>query len=119
MHRKPGQSYYEQNASDTGKRKIVPLSELLDGKIGECVEMATVTQLLAQERGDTSYLVSGHLEEGNKRIAHAWNIIEKDGVYYVFDSKNNFKSKIAAVVFEDGRYFLKTEREVSFRYCLD
>tara|TARA_Y100000294_G_scaffold126755_1_gene118224 strand:- start:688 stop:1344 length:657 start_codon:yes stop_codon:yes gene_type:complete len=116
--------YHKHSTKDSEKRHVVPLSELLRNKRGECVEVATVTQLLIQERGDEVYMISGHLyEEGaeDEQEAHTWNIIKKADGYYLVDAKNGFKSKINAVVKvpKTGRYFLDTEKKPEHFYFMD
>ncbi|MFH1670824.1 MAG: transglutaminase-like domain-containing protein [Patescibacteria group bacterium] len=113
-----GRSYYSQHASEVDGKYVVPLSELLEKKRGECVEMATVTQLLLQKEGRKSYLVSGYLEEGPNRQEHTWNVLEKSDGFYILDTKNRFQSKITAVVFEDNSYVFELEKVVPFQYRL-
>ena len=84
-----------------------------------------MTQLLAQDRGDEIYLISGHLyEEGAEKEykAHTWNIIKKEDGFYLVDAHNNgFKGKINSVVRigSSGRYVLDTEKKPGFWYFME
>jgi hypothetical protein len=66
--------------------KALRLSYLVQKGIGQCTEMAIIVQLLAQQSGRESYWVSGFVNPGGFRdIEHCWNILNKDGEFFIFD----------------------------------
>lgn len=65
-------------------RDLIPFSEIVEKREGECLEKSIVTQLVAQRKGIQSFLVSGGLlPEGSFLESHAYNIIQKKDVGYL------------------------------------
>ncbi len=65
---------------------IGKVSDLRGKNAAMCVERAMVAQNLLKLLGITSYYkCSGILKDGNKEV-HAYNVVEHQGKYYVFDA---------------------------------
>lgn len=69
----------------------IPISSIKGLKIGECTEMALLSQNLLSFLGYNTFMVEGKtFNSKNKTEFHNFNFIEKDGRYYVFDSALSF-----------------------------
>lgn len=65
----------------------IPISSIKGLNIGECTEMALLSQNLLSFFGYNTFMVEGKTYNSeNKKEFHNFNFIEKDGKYFAFDS---------------------------------
>ncbi len=102
---------------------IATLSDLISQRKGDCLEMAAVVQLKAQDEGRESYLFSGTIYGGNMEFSedHSFNIVKgSKGDYILVDVAGDFTSKINALVLTGERdLVIVTERESDVNYCIN
>ncbi len=70
----------------------VPISEVVNAGLGQCLEKAILVQLSAQT-GKESYLINGFLELDefeSPSARHGYNIVFKDNSPYLIDAENPF-----------------------------
>lgn len=69
----------------------IPISSIKGLKIGECTEMALLSQNLLSFFGYNTFMVEGKTYNSeNETEFHNFNFIEKNGKYYAFDSAMSF-----------------------------
>ena len=78
---------YEPDKGSQNIRNYLPISHLINKKIGECVTMGIICKLISQQYGEESYLIGGTFEkeEIGQGEQHTWVIILRKGNYFVFD----------------------------------
>ena len=80
-----------EEREDYGHIVPIPISSIKGLKIGECTEMALLSQNLLSFFGYNTFMVEGKTYNSeNKTEFHNFNFIEKDGKYYAFDSAISF-----------------------------
>lgn len=72
----------EDNERD-GK-KIILWSRIVKEKVGQCVEMAIMSQIQFQKKQATSFLCGGRSNQETYGT-HAWNLIKRDDQIYIWD----------------------------------
>jgi hypothetical protein len=78
---------YAKFAFDFNGVPAINFSYLVNNRVGECIEMALTAQICAEYFHRESYFISGFitLEESGGLESHAWNMIVKDGIFYILD----------------------------------
>ncbi|MBN1157069.1 hypothetical protein JXA85_05600 [Candidatus Woesearchaeota archaeon] len=93
-----GDSFYSKHGVHENNDVRLPLTKLLEAKVGDCLEMSVIFQFYAQAKGQKSYIVSGYVnEDAGFSTLHTFNVIRKDGQYVLFDIAGGFFSPILAI----------------------
>lgn len=80
---KPGYVFVHAQPDSSG-RKAVPWSKIVQDRIGQCLEMAVMSQLLFQRRGQNSFLCGGR-SSSDVNGTHAWNLRKIGDRYFMWD----------------------------------
>jgi hypothetical protein len=102
------------------KKNYVKLSESFDLKIAECTEFSALAQLYMQHRGIKSVFISGHaFMQKDPFVAggglpHSYNMLDLDGVKYVYDAANPIATNSDMVLPAIMGYELTPEQRDSF-----
>lgn len=84
------QGYIFTNAKmDYTNRKVVEWSRIVNDRVGQCLEMAIMSQLLFQKNNEVSFLCGGR-SNYEMRGTHAWNLRKKDEKYFIWDCALRF-----------------------------
>lgn len=76
-----------EEREDYGNIVPIPISLIKGLKIGECTEMAMLSQNILSFLAYNTYMIEGKTYNANNEIEnHNFNFIEKDGRYIAFDS---------------------------------
>lgn len=79
------------NREDTGNIVPIPISAIKGLRIGECTEMALMSQNLMSFLGYNIFMIEGKtINSIGEQEAHHFNFIEKNGNYTVFDTATDF-----------------------------
>lgn len=80
-----------EEREDYGNIVPIPISSIKGLNIGECTEMALLSQNLLSFFGYNTFMVEGKTYNSkNEKEYHHFNFIEKDGNYFAFDSAMSF-----------------------------
>ena len=80
-----------EEREEYGHMVPIPISYIKGLKIGECTEMALLSQNLLSFFGFNTFMIEGKTYNSeNQTEFHNFNFIEKDGKYYAFDSAMSF-----------------------------
>ena len=80
-----------EEREEYGHMVPIPISYIKGLKIGECTEMALLSQNILSFFGYNAFMVEGKTYNSeNQTEPHNFNFIEKDGKYYAFDSAMSF-----------------------------
>lgn len=92
LKRKEGLDYQElcnqiDESEEKGNFVPIPISAIKGLNIGECTEMALLSQNILSFLGYNSFMISGaSMNYSGIQEGHNFNVVEKDGKYIIFDS---------------------------------
>ena len=105
--------------------KTIDISEISGYNVGKCTEHAMVTQNVLSFLGYESFMVAGKLKSNDDTEAHNFNIVKKNGKYYIIDTVNRIYNKqIEAIdnkeserVINFGEYSTILANGETIKYC--
>lgn len=92
LKRKSGIDYQDlsnqiKKSEDNGAFVPIPISAIKGLNIGECTEMALLSQNVLSFLGYNSFMIQGEsINSSAEQEGHNFNAVEKDGKYIIFDS---------------------------------
>ena len=105
-------TYALLNYQEREGRKIVPFSKIVHDGVGQCLEMALMSQLLFQKRDRTSFLCGGKINQ-DSFDAHAWNLIKTEDQYFIWDCALRLYAPLERAEICEGALFLHPNFEKS------
>ena len=87
------ESYHDQVEQNIFAGKIVDISEISGYSVAKCTEHAMLTQNVLSFLGYETYMLSGKLEYNNAIEAHNFNVVRKNGKYFIIDTANDVYNK--------------------------
>ena len=106
-------SYHLFNCQEHNGRKVVPFSKIMRDKIGQCVEMSILAQLSFQKKNEKSLLCGGKTNQDRAFSTHAWNLIKREGQYFIYDCALRFYAPLKELVVESYALHLHPDYEKS------
>ncbi len=87
------ESYQDELGQDTPKGATLDISEICGYNVAKCTEHAMVTQNALSFLGYESFMMAGKLKSNNNMEAHNFNVVKKNGKYYIIDTVNRIYNK--------------------------
>lgn len=105
--------------------KTVDISEICGYSVAKCTEHAMLTQNVLSFLGYESFMLSGKLEYNNVIEAHNFNVVRKNGKYYIIDTSNEvynmqietMDNKAPEDLTSFGEYSLILQNGKIIKYC--
>lgn len=91
-------SKWRENHQDGGEQDILKgatldISEICGYNVAKCTEHAMVTQNALSFLGYESFMLEGKLKHNNESEGHNFNVVKKNGKYYIIDTVNRIYNK--------------------------
>ena len=87
------ESHQDEGEQEILTGKILDISEICGYNVAKCTEHAMVTQNALSFLGYESFMMAGKLKSNNNTEAHNFNVVKKNGKYYIIDTVNRIYNK--------------------------
>ena len=108
---KPGYVFVNRREDSSG-RKIVTWGQVVQDRVGQCLEMAIMSQLLFQRNNHRSFLCGGRSSLDTSGT-HAWNLKKKEGRYFIWDCALGLYAPLDRLELREGGLDLHPDYEKS------
>ena len=86
-------SHQDEGKQEISTGKILDISEICGYNVAKCTEHAMVTQNVLSFLGYESFMLGGKLKHNNEPEGHNFNVVKKNGKYYIIDTVNRIYNK--------------------------